>query len=89
MGIGARVGMRVSTWSLDAGMLLDSTHVLLGETTSRKRTKQNKLANPSAGLKETGVDKIVTLAVQGPALTIAQEHHPILPACACEWEVCE
>lgn len=48
----------MNTGPLDAGMLLNSTHVLLRETTSRKRTKQYKLANPSAGLKETVGDKI-------------------------------
>lgn len=69
--------MRVNTGPLDAGMLLNSTHVFLRETTSRKRTKQDKLANPSAVLKETGEDKIGILSVQGPAPTVAQEHYPV------------
>lgn len=50
MRIGAQAGMGANTGALDAGMLLNSTHVLLRETCSRKRTKQNRLANPSVGL---------------------------------------
>lgn len=65
MRIGSRAGMRVNTGAMDAGMLLNSTHVLLRETSSRKRTTQDRLANP----RETGGDKIVMLSGQRPAPT--------------------
>lgn len=76
MRIGAQPGMRANTGALDTGMQLNSTHVLLRETSSRKRTKQNRLANPRKRREE----KESAPAVVSRALSLPY---------TCESEVCE